>query len=262
MAIKNLLSECVDRFERNNLKVGNFLNECYSEKTSNKANLVSINEMNAKRMLDRHTADGYVIISPCRGGADFGLDPDGHESEKEYDELNHINKERVKKLVEILKSSEWSYTPMYGGYIENRGTDKEKHVFERSFVVYNHRKDGSVGNFADLRQFAVKMAQMFNQDSVLVQEPNGKPQYIKQDNSVDFGFDGDVVFNDVLQDYYSDFDKTTNNPPYYTNKEKKEKTIRADSRPTRFSFVECYINPAPQCYGERISRARMGEIFL
>ena len=30
MAIKNLLSECVDNFERGVAKRGNFLNECYN----------------------------------------------------------------------------------------------------------------------------------------------------------------------------------------------------------------------------------------
>lgn len=247
MAIKNLLSECVDRYEKNYAKRGNFLTECYSEKTSNKADLVSLNEVNAKSLIDRHTADGYVIISPCRGGADFGLDPnDPTQKEK----LAYINNQRVKELVGILKQADFSYTPTYGGFIENQGTPNEENVYERSFVVYNHHKDGSVGDFEELRQFALDMAKKYNQDSVLIQEPNGKPQYVKQDGEVDFGFDGDVAFNDLSQEYFTDLHKNSH------------KTMRDGSRPTRFSFLESYINPAPQCYGERISRAKMGEIFL
>lgn len=247
MAIKNLLSECVDRFEKSSAKRGNFLNECYSDTTSNKADLVSLNEVNAKSLIDRHTKDGYVIISPCRGGADFGLDvKDPAQKQK----LAEINKKRVMELVGILKQTDFSYTPTYGGFIENKGTDEEENVYERSFVVYNHHKDGSVGDFNELYQFALDMAKKYNQDSVLIQAPNSNPQYIKQDGSVDFGFENGVAFNDLSQEYFTDLHKNSH------------KTMRDGSRPTRFSFLESYINPAPQCYGERISRAKMGEIFL
>ena len=247
MAIKNLLSECVDNFERGVAKRGNFLNECYSEKTVNKGDLVSLNEVNARSLIDRHTADGYVIISPCRGGADFGLDPNDPRQRERLADINH---KRVKEFVDILKQTDFSYTPVYGGFIENKGKENEENVYERSFVVYNHHKDGSVGDFGELRQFALDMARKYNQDSVLIQEPNGKPQYVKQNGEVDFGFDGDIAFNDLSQEYFTDLHKNSH------------KTMGDDSSPTRFSFLESYINPAPQCYGERVSRARNGEIFL
>lgn len=247
MAIKNLLSKCVDNFERGVAKRGNFLNECYSEKTSNKGDIVSLNEVNARSLIDRHTADGYVIISPCRGGADFGLDPNDPRQRERLADINH---KRVKEFVDILKQTDFSYTPVYCGFIENKGKENEENVYERSFVVYNHHKDGSVGDFGELRQFALDMARKYNQDSVLIQEPNGKPQYVKQNGEVDFGFDGDIAFNDLSQEYFTDLHKNSH------------KTMGDDSSPTRFSFLESYINPAPQCYGERVSRARNGEIFL
>ena len=247
MAIKNLLSECVDNFERGVAKRGNFLNECYSEKTGNKGDLVSLNEVNARSLIDRHSADGYVIISPCRGGDDFGLDPNDPRQREMLADINH---KRVKEFVDILKRTDFSYTPTYGGFIENQGTPNEENVYERSFVVYNHHKDGSVGDFNELYQFALDMARKYNQDSVLIQAPNGKPQYVKQNGEVDFAFDGDVAFNDLSQEYFTDLHKNSH------------KTMGDDSSPTRFSFLESYINPAPQCYGERVSRARNGEIFL
>jgi hypothetical protein len=244
----NILSECVNNFEKSSARnVGNFLGECYSEKTSNKANLVSLNEVNAKTLIDRHSKDGYVIISPCRGGADFGLDPSNPEDKEK---LAHINNERIKDLVNILKQSDFSYTPTYGGFIENQGTPDEENVYERSFVVYNHHKDGSVGDFKELYDFALAMAKKYNQDSVLIKAPNGNPEYVKQDGEVDFGFDGNVAFNDAQQAYFTDLHKNT------------DKYDMTNRKPTRFSFLESYINPAPQCYGERISRARNGEIFL
>lgn len=229
------------------MAIKNFLNECYSEKTNNKGDLVSLNEVNARSLIDRHTADGYVIISPCRGGADFGLDPNDPRQRERLADINH---KRVKEFVDILKQTDFSYTPVYGGFIENKGKENEENVYERSFVVYNHHKDGSVGDFGELRQFALDMARKYNQDSVLIQEPNGKPQYVKQNGEVDFGFDGDIAFNDLSQEYFTDLHKNSH------------KTMGDDSSPTRFSFLESYINPAPQCYGERVSRARNGEIFL
>lgn len=249
MSLKNLINESVSNFEKSKAKnIGNFLTECYNEKTYNKANLVSLNEVNAKSLIDRHSKDGYVIISPCRGYADFGLDG-SNPADKE--KLAYINNQRIKELVSILKQTDFSYTPTYGGFIENQGKENEENVYERSFVVYNHHKDGSVGDFKDLYQFALEMCKKYNQDSVLIKAPNGNPQYVKQDGEVDFGFDGDVAFNDVQQEFFTDLHKNTDKFGDISNR-----------KPTRFSFLESYINPAPQCYGERIKRSRDGEIFL
>lgn len=248
MALKNFISECVLISEKNNAKnIGNFLSECYNEKTRNKANIVSLNEINAKSLIDRHSKDGYVIISPCRGGSDFGLDT---SKKNDKEKLSYINNKRIKELVDILKKGDFSYTPTYGGFIENQEEPNEENVYERSFVVYNHHKDGSIGDFKELYDFAIDMAKKFNQDSVLVKAPNKNPEYVKQDGEVDFGFDGDVSFNDAQQAYFTDLHKNT------------DKYDMANRKPTRFSFLESYINPSPQCYGERISRARNGEIFL
>lgn len=243
----DIINESVDLYEKRKAKIGNFLNECYSENTSNKADLVSLNEVNARSLIDRHSKEGYVIVSPCRGGDDFGLDVnDKHQKDK----LNQINRERIKELIGLIKSSGYSYTPVYGGFIENKGTEHEENVYERSFIIYNHYKDGTVGDFNDLKQFAVELANKYNQDSVLVKAPDGNPEYIKKDGSLDFGFDGDIAFNDLSQEYFTDLHKNT------------QKTMKDGSSPTRFSFLESYINPAPQCYGERVKRSYLGEVFL
>lgn len=246
---RNILTESVRNFERERAKaIGNFLSECYSETTYNKANLVSLNEINAKSLIDRHSKNGYIIISPCRGYADFGLDPNEKGSKEK---LAQINRERIKELIGILKASDWSYTPTYGGFIENYGTDNEQNVYERSFVVYNHYRDGSVGDFNKLYQFAVDMCNKYNQDSVLVKAPNETPKYIKGNGETDFEFNDGVAFNDLQQEYFTDLHKNTD----------KFKNFK-DGKPSRFSFLESYINPAPQCYGERFKRSRNGEIFI
>lgn len=249
MSIKNSIPEREGNIEKGKaINVGNFLSECYSEKTNNNGNLVPINEADAKSLIERHTRDGYVIISPCRGYADFGLDP---SCPADREKLAHINNVRTKELVGILKSDIFTYTPLYGGFVENGGEESEEEVYERSFVVYNHHKDGRVGDFVKLYDFALEMCNKYNQDSVLVKSPDCNPEYVTKEGNVVFRFGGDASFSDLSQEYFTDLHKNTHRSGDIP-----------DGKPARFSFLESYVNPAPQCYGERYGRYRNGEIFL
>lgn len=67
----------------------------------------------------------------------------------------------------------------------------------------------------------------------------------------DFEFNDGVGFNDIQQEYFTDLHKNTH----------KLKSFK-DGKPSRFSFLESYINTAPQCYGEGFKRIRNGEIFI
>ena len=240
------ITECqIDKIVKN--VVGNFLNE-YRSGTRNNGNLVSINENNIKRMITTHSDSGYIVISPCRGGGDFGIDP--NTNQHEADKLAHINKERVKEIINDIKKSGFSYTPTYGGFIENLGAENETVVYERSFIVYNKDRSGQNRNFDDLFKFGLAMCRKYNQDSFLVQAPGTNPKYVKQDGSVDFEFSGGKVFNDVSQEYFTDLHKNTD----------KQGDI-SSRKPTRFSFTEAYVNPKPQCYSERHVRWANGEVF-
>lgn len=227
--------------------VNNFLNE-YREGTNNHASIVSINENNVKRMIATHSNNGYIVISPCRSGSDFGIDPDKNQHEKER--LAQINKDRVRSMIDDIKKSGFSYTPTYGGFIENLGSDNETTVYERSFIIYNKDKNGKNCNFNDLYKLGLDLCKKYNQDSFLVQAPNENPKYIKKDGSVDFEFNGGKVFNDVSQEYFTDLHKNTHKGGDITNR-----------KPTGFSFTEAYINPKPQCYSERHVRWLNGEVF-
>lgn len=226
---------------------GNFINE-YKPNTCNKADLVSINEVNAKSMLQRHGDSGFIVISPCRGFADFKLDPNDPQSKQK---LSEINNQRVREMIQQIKHSGYSYTPVYGGFIENAGTEDEENVYERSFVIYNKRRDGSEGDIKKLIDFGQALAQQYNQDSFLVKARGEKPKYITQNGDVDMEFSGNTSFNDFSQEYFTDLHKNTDKYAKDNNR-----------KPTRFSYVESYINPAPQCYSERHIRSLNGEIFL
>ncbi len=112
------------------------LSECISklpffyEGTQNKSLPIPLTETNAKRVIDRHSSNGYIIISTCRGGSDFGLDT-GNPNDAET--LKHINNERTKTLLNDVQTAGFSYTPCYGGFIENKGLDNEDTVYEQSW---------------------------------------------------------------------------------------------------------------------------------
>ena len=201
----------------------NFLEE-YRDNTYNNGKIVSINENDIKRIISTHSDNGYIVISPCCGDS--------------------------RSMTEDIKQSGFSYTPTYGGFKENLGTDQETTVYERSIIVYNKDKRGNNRNFDELFHFGIEMCRKYNQDPFLVQAPGENPKYIKQDGSVDVEFSGGKVFNDISQEYFTDLHKNTHKSGDISNR-----------KATRFSFTEAYVNPKPQCYGERYARWINGEVF-
>ena len=245
MQEKNIVKESISLMER----MGEVITECnflkdFSPNTNNKARLVPINETNAKRLLSRHTESGYVIISPCRGFSDFNLNP-----ETDREKLQAINNKRVKELYDSIIENGFSFTPSYGGFIENQGTDDEETVYEKSFIIYPFDRNGKPVDFKRLYDFAIDAAQKYNQDSVLIANPGENPKYITQTGDVDMEFGGETTFNDATQAYFTDLHKNTH-----------KSGLKGKS--TRFSFHETYINPAPQCLSEATVRGKRGEVFI
>lgn len=232
------LNETIDSLVR---KIPSFY-----EGTNNRSLPVPLSETNAQRLINRHSDNGYIIISACRGWSDFGLDPD-NLADKET--LNYKNKIRTKSLQNDIQSFGFSYTPCYGGFVENLGTENEDTVYEKSFIVYARKKDGSV-DFDLLKRFGLDMCDKYNQDSVLIKTPGDMPAYYNRNGGIECQFDGDIAFNDITKTYFTDLYKNT------------QKGIRNGSKPTRFSFTETFIAPKPQCYSEGHIRFMRGEIFL
>lgn len=221
------------------------LKEIY-EGNGNESEMIKLSEANAKRLIDRHSQNGYAIISACRGKYEFGLG----NAEQDTNRLNQINAQRIKELVSDIQKQGFSYTLSYGGFIENQGTEEEENVYERSVIVYAEKMDGSAASPKELFGFAIAECKKFNQDSVLVKLPNENPKYFRKDGSVDYEFTGDIAFNDITKQYFTDLHKNT------------EQKIKNNTRPTRFSFTESYIAPKPQCYSESHVRTLKGEKFL
>lgn len=239
----------------------NFISEVLGRETNNRGGLVSINETNARTMIQKHSEDGYIVISPCRGEDDFirsgELLPEDAGTQRFRDELNKLNQKRIRQMVSQIKTSGYSYTPVYGGFIENIGTKEEVHVYERSFVIYNQDKYGNTLDFNKLYNLGLDWCNQYNQDSFLVQFPvdsreGGLLAYVDKNGQIDMEFKKGATFNDISKQYFTDLHK------YHT--------IRQDSKLTRITFEslleDIYVNPGPQCYSEGHTRHLSGEKFV
>ena len=200
----------------------NFLSDNYPH-TCNNAPLVNITNSRAKQLLDKHSTYGFIVIG--YGNSDF---------------------DRIKEMISTIRAKKYSYMPIYGSFNENPGDENETLTFEKSFVIfnYNNKLHCEVGKFSELLDFAIELAQQFNQDSFLYCEPNKNLKYVKTDGTTIAEYETDAPFNDLTKDYWTDL-----------HKNRCGELIQS-------TFTGCYINPAPQCYSERHVRYLKGEIFI
>ena len=237
-------NKSIELMERMGMIHPNFISEIKGT-TTNNGRMVSLNELNARTLINKHSKDGYVIVSPCRGYDEFGIDRnDTNASAK----LAIANKPRIKELINLIKASGFSYTPVYGGFIENLGEENEEKVYERSFIIYPYDKQGNLRPFDDLKAFALEMCKKYNQDSVLVKAPNSAPKYVNREGETDFELGANVSFNDFAQEYFTDLHKNTQG--------------KKAGKATRFTYTESYLNPAPCSLNESHIRHELGEKFI
>lgn len=178
------------------------------------------------QLLDKHSENGYIIVSLCNDEDDC-----------------------VRKLITILKKSPWSYMPVYGGFIENKGEENETVVYEKSFMIFNYDKKGSPNKLDDLFNFGVELSKKFNLDSFLYHEPGKKPTYYKYGKHISV-FSDKMKFNDYAEMYFTGLHQNTHE---YSG---------IPAKVTRFKFIGCYANPKPQVVCTRFMRDKAGEIFL
>lgn len=235
MTILKNINEQFDKLCNINLgKQYNLIKEYMEVGDTNTFPLQPLNEMTVDRLLGKHYNNGFIIISASRGEND-----------------NQTNNKLSKQLLNDIKNSGFSFVPVFGGFIENKGTENEKQVYETSYIVLNFDRNGNEKDFNTLKNLAINLCKKYNQDSVLVKAPNGVPQYITQNGNVDMEFNGDVKINDLTQQYFSSFIKTQNIDKNQDNR-----------KHTRFTFESCFINPKPMTYNEGHIRHLKGEKFL
>lgn len=193
---------------------------------------VPLNETNVKKMLSVHSNAGYIIITAFRG-----------------DNLTGANRAANSKLAADIKSAGFSFFPVWGGFIEDLGTESQREVKERSFVVTNFPigKTEPLEDAKALRKLGVKWAKKYGQDSFLY-KPSGesmKAYYITKTNAVDSTF--------------TSASPTDAADVYFTN---LKKSSRSTSKTQAFTYREgkIYMAKSPKNLAEAYKR--MGEHFF
>ena len=120
-------------------EIKNYLGDLRDGSKNNQP-LRPLTETSAMHLVNSHAKNGYIIISPCR-----------------HDVTPQENKRRIREIIKQIKDSNFSYTPVYGGFIENKGTPNEREVVERSFVIYNYDKEGNPQDIERLYKFGIDL---------------------------------------------------------------------------------------------------------
>jgi len=196
--------------------------------------LQRLDESSLNSLFNKHFHDGFIIITSYRG-----------------DKSTTENKKSFEQLKSIIKSNNYSFIPVYGGFIENLGTPQQKEVREPALLVPNH-EIASVkpkNDINKLKQIGLELVKKFNQDSYLF-KPNDsdKSYYITQTGSIDITFTGKSV-NDLTKIYFTDLSKS-----FSKKKKQMDKTTK------RFTLEAIYINPSPKTVSE--AHSRYGEQFF
>lgn len=204
-----------------------------------------LTEKNLNRISKGHEKDGYVIISASR----FFEDMTKEQRESE-------NNKRTNELKRALKNYGYSYLAVYGGYREEGASEAS---MEKSFVVYPYNiVSHSKYNFEDFLDDMKELGKKYDQDSILVCEPGGKPHYVALKPGVDeFGFDS-VRDNDMNSEYFTAIKKWND-----SSLNRKGRTFTS-GKPQRYT-LECYIKDAPKSRNEgycRWSSHDMNSIYM
>lgn len=237
--------------------------------------LRQINEGGLNRIM-AHGKYGFIIISANRSEIysshkDLDLTPEYMEwCNKEHVDpsdktkmdfwLRQRNKQAESQLLDDLKKSIYSFTPVYGGY---HGTDNVADSFEPSFIVYCHSKDDSKNylNWNNLYKFALKLCKKYKQDSVYIQAPDEAPIYVNaKGEKTNSRESKNFKFNDYTQTFFTtakrekrtkvDYDNSLITPP---------QRFTAD---IQFENICRYCKAGPSTYFDRMKRRKLGEVFI
>lgn len=229
--------------------------------------LVLLNEANLNHIMSNAENNGIIIISANRDSIksdieNYNLVNDYiswlNNNEFEDNSFNsqlflvQRNKEKYKELYNLIKSSPYSYSQVYGGF---KGSDDVIATYEPSFIIYCVNRNGEQLDFKELFEFGKTLCKKFNQESFFSQAPNDTPNYydcngVKQ-NETSSNF---VKFNrDEM--FFTTAKKKKNNPQKFTS------DIVFENKHKQFIF-EHYTKLSGIEYTQKIKRTQAGEFLL
>ena len=187
--------------------------ERYYNILSNEHEPILLEKLNMTAIWKRHGKYGFAMISAnC---SDMSV---------EY------NEKKTRELISDLKASGFRYMPIYGGY---KGDDNVVDNYEPSFMVFPYNVKDGEQNPEELKEFVIDMCGKYKQNSILLVEPEGIPNYLDMNgNKINKSSTRNLSIDDALQTYF-----------------------------TMDMQFECFCNPAPCTLNERMRRDLSGEIM-
>lgn len=152
--------------------------------------IVLLTEVKINRHFDYHFKNGFIIMSAFRGDNDL-----------------KTNKKLSTQLLTDITSLKYSYLPLYGGYIENKGTGEEREVREVSFLIPKKQD----GNITSLFELGKTLCAKYNQNVFLFKNEGNdkKSQFITSSGNIEAEFSS-LNLNDISQTYFTKLSNSKN----------------------------------------------------
>ena len=156
-----------------------------------------LQETSLSRVLGYHAENGYVIISACR---------------TEYSP--ETNKRLTKQLAKEIREYGFSLVPVYGGYVDSKGTESREEGFLVPAPTGKHRSRKAVDRaHKELLELGILLCQKYDQECLLYKPGAGmtfngrditnKAFYLKQDGKVKDEFEAPDSVNDAAKEFFT-----------------------------------------------------------
>ena len=213
----------------------NFLQAMNLGCTSNGVRLENINNETNKKVIDNDSKNGYVIVSPCCGYEQSGIEPCGEDSKLALSDFN------IKRIIEVMttcRENKFRYMPIFGCFTQNN-----ENWYEAAFVIYPYWTNDIQHTFEELLTFSTGLAKGFNQETILVKRPGDKPVYVTKEGNTEceIGEERDAI-SDLAEHYFTDLHKHNTNATSV--------------------YAGAYINPRPGSLTGSHVRFLKGEKFI
>lgn len=213
----------------------NFLQAMNLGCTSNGVRLENINNETNKKVIDNDSKNGYVIVSPCCGYEQSGIEPCGEDAKLA---LSDFNMKRIAEVMTTCKENKFRYMPIFG-----RLTQNNEEWYEAAFIIYPYWTNDKPHTFDELQTFAIGLAKRFNQGTILIKRPGEKPVYVTKEGNTEceIGEERDAI-SDLTEHYFTDLHKHNTNATSV--------------------YAGAYINPRPGSLMASHVRFLKGEKFI
>lgn len=121
--------------------------------SNNKYKPILLKEITLDRIIHKYGAHGFVYISTVK------------------DDIPEINDSNIRKLIQDIRNSGYSYLPTYTGDKNTEAGVSADYEFEPSFIVFNHIHNGEHVEFSSFHSFVSSLCDKYAQHFVMNKYP-------------------------------------------------------------------------------------------